>query len=112
MISAGVTMPSSRRRRMIDEAVDAGDHAIDGHHGVLAAAGERETVVAVDGEIDAVAAGRERLDELIGRLRIVLDDENAAPSVGHDFHSPRASSLAPGIIRKLTYSSGTDAFVI
>ena len=60
-------------------AIDAGKHAIDRHHRIVGGSPAAERFVAVDREIDLIAAGREGLRELFGGLRIVLDDENAAP---------------------------------
>jgi hypothetical protein len=55
----------------------------------------------------------ESLHELLGRLRIVLDDENAASRSCHRFASPdHRLSWHQREIRKLTNSSGTDALVI
>jgi hypothetical protein len=37
------------------------------------------------GEFDLIAARQEGLYELLGRLRVVLDDENATPPFDHHY---------------------------
>src|SRR5689334_21828902 len=70
------------------DSVHAGQHAVDRHDGVFGGAPALESFIAVDGEVDLVAAGGQRIHELLGGLRVVLDDENASPGSGHGSSLP------------------------
>src|SRR6266478_4361374 len=97
MMRAGVVTPPSRR------------HAIDRHHGIFARASAAQPVVAADREIDLIAVRCEGLHKLLGRLRIVLNDKNAAPTSRHDVAPPTAAmdsfllSYHKVGLQKLTY---------
>src|SRR6516225_3846801 len=66
------------------DAIDVRKHAIDGHYRVVGGTGAAQRLSAGGGEVDLIAAGRERLDQLPGGLRVVLYDENAAAAFTHD----------------------------
>src|SRR3954447_229565 len=66
------------------DAVDVGQHAVDGDHGIVARGAVAEGFAPRGGEIDVVARNRQLLDELACGFRIVLDDQNAAVTSGHD----------------------------
>ena len=83
------------RGRTADYAVMTIDRMLPGMDGLAIIRRLREDgittpalIISALGEIDLIAARRERLHELLGRLRIVFDDENAAPRCCHYFGSP------------------------
>jgi hypothetical protein len=65
------------------ESIDARKHAIDCHHGIVGRTSAAQSVVAVECQINLIAARREGIHKLIGRFWVVLNDENAAPPFGH-----------------------------
>ena len=67
------------------DAVDVGQHAVDGDHGIVARGAAAQGFAPRGGEIDLVAGGRELFDELACGFRIVLDDQDAAVTSGHGF---------------------------
>ena len=78
-----------------------------------------QSVITVGGEIDLIAARRKRIDELTGRLAVILNDENATAPSWHGLISklvPTASEpkviVAPSECRKLTFLSETVSLVI
>src|SRR5262249_55302417 len=74
--------------------VDVREHAIDRHHGIFGGVPPAQTLAAVDGKINVIAACRKSIRELVGRLTVVLDDENATPSTSHPFLPPMMSCAA------------------
>ncbi len=70
------------------DAVDVRKHAVDRDHGIVAGDAAAQRLVAIGGQIHLVTAGRERLHELTGGFRIVLDDQNAAVTSRHGVMSP------------------------
>jgi hypothetical protein len=102
------------------DSINARKHAIDRHHGIFGRTSAAQSVVAVDSEIDLIAARRQRIYELLGGLAVVFNDENAALRCCHDFC---VSNPTPEGIRsdhlvikvgnpKLTFLSETVALVI
>ena len=79
------------------QSVDAGQQAIDGHHRIFAGPRAREPFIAVAGEIDLIAAARQRIGELFGGLRVVFDNENAAPRSRH-FRLQTDARVAPAFL--------------
>ena len=75
-------------------SVDARKHAIDRHHGIVGRTSAAQSIVAVDSEIDLIAARREEVHELLGRFGVVFDDENAASPSYHDLTSPNKCARA------------------
>jgi hypothetical protein len=75
-----------------------------------------KTIVAVGCEIDVVAARAKKIHELLRRLRIILDYENAAARTGHDCDLRSFSDgLHPSMIYTieiLTYVSEINSLVI
>src|SRR6266702_7965346 len=65
-------------------AVDVGQHAVDGDHGIVARGAVAQGLAAGCGEIDVIARGGQLLDELACGLWIVLDDQDTAVTSGHD----------------------------
>src|SRR5262245_1665392 len=102
------------------EAVDVRKHAIDRHHRVVGGTSAAQSVVAVGRQIDLVAARREEIHKLLGRFRVVFNDEKAPSPFSHDLASlpidvRRRSSVRSyhiGTRKLLTYKSETVAFVI
>jgi hypothetical protein len=80
------------------DSIDARKHAIDRHHGIFSRTSAAQSVVAVDSEIDLIAARGKRIHELLGRLAVVLDDENATPPSCHVFASP---SRCPNVFDRI-----------
>jgi transposase-like protein len=72
----------------LDDSIDARKHAIDRHYGIFGRASAAQPIVTIDSEIDLITARRKRVHELLGRLAVVLDDENATPPTCHAFASP------------------------
>ena len=52
-------------------------HAVDDQHVVLAVEGQRQPVLAVGGVIGHVADLAERLDQVLRRVAVILDDQKA-----------------------------------
>src|SRR6266404_929121 len=70
------------------DAIDVGKHAVDRDHGIVAGKAAAQRLVAADGQIHLVPAGRERFHELTGGLRVILNDQNAAVTSRHGLPSP------------------------
>src|SRR5882757_1766471 len=69
------------------DAVDIRKHAVDRDHGIVAGGAAAQRLVAGGGQIDLIAAGRERLRELTGGFRVVLNHQNAAVTSRHGLRS-------------------------
>ncbi len=59
------------------EAVALGQHAVDDQHVVVAVERERQTRLAVAGELGHVAGLAQRLLQIVGGFAVVLDDKQA-----------------------------------
>src|SRR5262249_3135607 len=59
------------------EAVQLRQHAVDDEHVVAAVKAERKPLLAVDRVIGHMADLAKRLNEIVGRVTIILDDEQA-----------------------------------
>src|SRR5258706_8890522 len=70
------------------DAIDVRKHAVDRDDGIVAGDAAAQRLVAAVCQIHLVTAGRERLHELTGGFRIVLDDQNAAVTSRHGLPSP------------------------
>jgi len=66
-------------------AVHVRKHAVNPHYGIVRGSSAAQTFVAVSGEVDLIATHREELHELLSRLRVVLDGENAGTSFDHHY---------------------------
>ena len=71
------------------QAVALGQHPVDHEHVVVAAVGHRQALLAVAGEIGDMADFTERLDQIVGGLAVVFDDQQAhlRGSCGHGEHA-------------------------
>jgi hypothetical protein len=99
-INAGVTdLPDDGK------TIHAGKHAIDRHHGITGGKSKTQPVVAVERQIDVITARAEEIDKLPSRLRIVLNDQDAAPRSRHRPLSPTKSAkvLAQTVGRKTDF---------
>src|SRR5215813_488000 len=102
------------------DTVDVRKHAIDRHHRVVGGTSAAQSFVAIGRQIDLVAARREEIHKLLGRFRIVFNDEKAPSPFSHDLASLPIVCEAHSCVRSyhtgprklLTYKSETDAFVI
>src|SRR5712664_865510 len=65
------------------DAIDVRKHAVDRDHGVVAGAAAAQRLVAAGGQIHLVTAGGERIHDLTGGFRVVLDDQNTAVTSRH-----------------------------
>ena len=74
-MSAGVSMPLPRRVADHRQAVELGQHAVDDQHVVLAVQRQREALLAVGREIGHVADLAEGLDQVVGGVAVVFDDQ-------------------------------------
>src|SRR5258705_4696890 len=70
------------------DAVDIRQHAVDRDDGIVAGGAAAQRLVAAGSQIHLVTAGRERLDELTGGFRVILNDQNAAVTSRHGLPSP------------------------
>ena len=76
-MSAGVSMPLSRRAPINGQPVALGQHAVDDQHVVLAVERHGQAVLAVGGGVGDMADLAERLDQIVGGVAVVLDDQKA-----------------------------------
>src|SRR6202158_1724518 len=88
------------------DAIDVRKHAVDRDHGIVAGNATAQRLIAAGGQIHLVAAGRERLHDLTGSFRVVLNDENTAVTSRHGLPSPNGwpkagFTLASGCATKL-----------
>src|SRR6202163_691279 len=81
------------------DAIDVRQHAVDRDHGIVAGDAAAQRLVAAGGQIHLVTAGRERIHQLTGGFRVVLDDQNTAVTSRHGLPSPN------GWAAKLKYIS-------
>ena len=59
------------------ESVALGQHAVDDQHVILAVERHRQAVLAVGGGVGDMADFAERLDQIVGGVAVVLDDQKA-----------------------------------
>ena len=64
------------------QAVALGQHAVHHQHVVIAAVGQREALLAVGGEIGDVPDFAKRLDEIVGGVAVVFDNQKAHAGIG------------------------------
>src|SRR5262249_45639219 len=77
------------------ETVDVRKHAIDRHHGVVGGTSAAQSFVAIGRQIDFVAARREEIHKLLGRLRVVFNDEKAPSPFSHALASLQIDRIRP-----------------
>src|ERR1700720_2184663 len=65
------------------DAIDVRQHAVDRDHGIVAGDAAAQRLVAAGGQIHLVTAGRERIHQLTGGFRVVLNDQNTAVTSRH-----------------------------
>src|SRR5216684_2125561 len=65
------------------DAVGVRKHAVDRDHGILAGGAAAQGLAAADGQIHLVTAGRERVHDLTGGFRVVLNDQDAVVTSPH-----------------------------
>src|SRR6266705_2296956 len=70
------------------DAIDVGKHAVNRDHGIVAGDAAAQRLVAAGGQIHLVTAGGERIHDLAGGFRVVLDDQNTAVTSRHGLPSP------------------------
>src|SRR5260221_880774 len=70
------------------DAIDVRQHAVDRDHGIVAGDAAAQRLVAAGGQIHLVTAGRERIHQLTGGFRVVLDDQNTAGALRPVVSSP------------------------
>jgi hypothetical protein len=70
---------------------DRSDAAIDRHHGIVDRTSTRQSVIAVDREVNLVAVRRESVYQLFRCLRVIFDDKYAPPPTCRDLTSPNSS---------------------
>ena len=75
-------LPFSRKRADHRQAVALRQHAVDDQHVVVAGLGKRQAFLAVAGEIGDVTDLAKRLDQIVGGLAVVFDDQKAHLAVG------------------------------
>src|SRR5258705_1779322 len=75
--------------------VDVGKHAVNRDHGIVAGDAAAQRLVAAGGQIHLVTAGGERIHDLAGGFRVVLDDQNTAgrspPRLSRSIPRPKAA---------------------
>ena len=67
------------------EAIHRRQHAVDGHDRVARRTRQTKALVAAGREIDLVAARFEKIDNLLGGLSVVFNDQNATSRTRHVF---------------------------
>src|SRR6267143_439915 len=70
------------------DAIDVRKHAVDRDHGIVDGEAAAQRLVAAGGQIHLVTAGGERIHDLAGGFRVVLDDQNTAVTSCHGLPSP------------------------
>src|SRR5712672_3481723 len=96
------------------DAIDVRQHAVDRDHGIVAGDAAAQRLVAAGGQIHLVTAGRERIHQLTGGFRVVLDDQITAVTSRHGRASPNGwaraeCTLAKAEVAELTYMSETSS---
>src|SRR6266852_586812 len=95
------------------DAIDVRQHAVDRDHRIVAGDAAAQRLVAAGGQIHLITAGRERLHQLTGGFRVVLNHQNAAVTSRHGLPSPNnlpkaEFPLAKSEAAKLKYISETS----
>src|SRR5260370_26822411 len=72
------------------DAIDVRKHAVDRDHGIVGGDAAAQRLVAAGGQIHLITAGRERLHDLTGSFRVVLNHQNTAVNPPHAVSSPNA----------------------
>jgi len=70
------------------DAIDVRKHAIDRDHGIITGEPAAQRLIAGGGQIHLVTTGRQRIHELTGGFRVILNDQNTAVTSRHGFGSP------------------------
>src|SRR5450631_520829 len=99
------------------DAIDVRQHAVDRDHRIVAGDAAAQRLVAAGGQIHLVTAGRERIHQLTGGFRVVLNDQNTAVTSRHDLVSPNGRpkaefTSATSAAAKPKYMSETSSEVI
>src|SRR5882757_3046079 len=76
------------------DAVDVRKHAVDRDDRIVAGGAAVQRLVAVGRQVHLVTAGRERIHELAGGFRVILDDQNTAMASCHGLQSPNGRPAA------------------
>src|SRR5262249_4847019 len=63
-------------------------HAIDRHNGIIGRTSAAQSIIAVASQINLIATGRQEIHELLGRLQVILNNEDPAPPSYHNLASP------------------------
>src|SRR5262249_6271911 len=93
------------------DAVEARQHAVDGHHDVVGAPAEGQPLLAVAGKIDRVAARSQAIHELLCRVGVVLDDEDSPSIAIHAWSLPLLeASPRPGAAETNIFVSKVHRF--
>src|SRR5712675_2935243 len=95
------------------DAIDVRKHAVNRDHGIVAGDAAAQRLVAAGGQIHLVTAGGERIHQLTGGFRVVLNDQNTAVTSRHRLPSPNGWAkaefpLAKSEAAKLKYISETS----
>src|SRR6266852_1115596 len=90
------------------DAVDVRKHAVNRDHGIVAGDAAAQRLVAAGGQINLVTAGGERIHDLAGGFRVVLDDQNTAVTSRHGLPSPNGWPKAEiGLAKSESRQAGT-----
>ena len=81
-ISTGVVDALGAQRADDRKAVTLGQHAVDDQHVVVAVEREREALLAVGRLVRDMADLAKRLDQIVGRVAVVFDDQKAHADTG------------------------------
>src|SRR5258707_2466566 len=76
------------------DAIDVRKHAVDRDHGIVGGDAAAQRLVAAGGQIHLITAGRERLHDLTGSFRVVLNHQNTAVTSPHRVSSPHSLAKA------------------
>ena len=80
------------------DPVDARQHAVDGHDDIFDSSATAQSFLAISRKVDGVAARPQTIDQLCGRLRIVLNDKHAMRTAFHRRHPIRCVAISGYII--------------
>src|SRR5262249_51412957 len=63
-------------------------------NGIIGRTSAVQSIIAVASQINLIAAGRQEIHELLGRFRVILNNENPAPPSYHNLASPNQYARA------------------
>src|SRR6516165_4896178 len=97
-------------------SVDPRQHTVNGHHNIIGRQSQPQPLLAVDREIDLIAARFQAIHQLIGRLCVVLDHKYVTRIASHSLRTPdpclKSLVIPSAVARKVTFKSEINAKLI